>query len=178
MTRKNSTFKEKYGPWALVTGASSGIGEEFAHQLAAKGFNLVLAARREQVLDQLARKLDNNHNIRTRTIQIDLSEPDVINVIEGSTRDIEIGLLVNNAGGGFFGTAFLENDLKEEIKVAHLNTIAPTELAHHFGQKMSARGRGGIIFVSSIVAYQGMPYVANYTAAKSYVLVLGESLIF
>ena len=177
MASQNGVFKEKYGSWALVTGASSGIGKAFAGLLAAQGLNLVLVARRKKALDQIAQDLKNKYPIQIKTVQADLSEPTSILAIDEATKDLEIGLLLSNAGTGVAG-AFLKSDPAIQANLIHLNVTAHMQLAHRFGQQMSQRGRGGIILVSSIGAYQGMPYMANYSAAKAYILNLGEALHF
>ncbi len=172
-------FRRKYGPWALVTGASQGIGEEFARQLAAKKLNLVLVARRHEILTQVGKTLEQTYGIQTRSIAADLSEEACIATLEEGTRDLEINLLVSNAGRSYNpGIDFLDNDLAQEVTHSHLNAIIPSMLVHVFGRKMIVRGHGGIILVSSLAAFQGMPHLANYTAAKAYVLCLGEALYF
>jgi short-subunit dehydrogenase len=173
----NGVFTEKYGPWALVTGASSCIGKEFARQLAAHSMNLVLVARRLERLDEIAKELRDEHGIQTRTIQADLSQPESIAAIEQASQDLDIGLLVSNARTGIWG-AFLKSDVVAETRLINLNVTAHMQLAYAFGQRLSQRGRGGIILVSSIGAYQGMPYMASYSAAKAYILNLGEALYF
>lgn len=171
----NQTFKQKYGPWALVTGASSGIGQEFARQLAAKGLNVAVAARRKERLESLIRELKSTHGVQARAIAVDLTAPDYLDVIEKQTADVEIGLLVNNAGNGVPG-AFLKQSLASRSNVVQLNVTAPMQLAYLFGQKMSQRGRGGMLLVSSISGYMGTPYMSNYAATKAYLLTLGEGL--
>ncbi len=171
----NQTFKQKYGPWALITGASSGIGAEFARHLAAKGLNVVIAARRKERLDTLARDIKQKYGVKTRTIAVDLTAPDYLTRIQAETKDLEIGLLVNNAGAGVPG-AFLKQSLQSRTKVVHLNVTAPMQLAYHFGQQMAQRGHGGILLVSSISGYMGTPYMSNYAATKAYLLTLGEGL--
>ena len=173
MAQKN--LKEKYGDWALVTGASAGIGEEFAYQLAEQGFNLVLVARREQKLQSLASKLVQRYGIQVRVAAADLSKQDFIDSILEATSDIDIGLLINNAGLYFLGE-FLEQDLDAHLSMLEVNTRAPLLLSHTFGNKMRQQGRGGIIIVSSTVSGSGAPFNANYAATKSYDLVLGEGL--
>lgn len=170
-----SDFKSKYGPWALVTGASSGIGREFSQQLAAKGFNLVLIARRKALLDGLGQELESKYGILAKSVAVDLSESGTIDIIDKATKEIEIGLLVPNAGTETHG-AFLKHDLDWEAKLVQLNITTPMALVHHFGQKMAERGRGGIILISSTMGYQAVPYMANYAATKAYILTLGESL--
>lgn len=168
-------FKDKYGPWALITGASSGIGAEFARQVAAQGLNLVLVARREERLRSLARALEAAHPIQVKIIPVDLTALDFLPVIQQATDDLEIGLLVNNAGVMPTGR-FLDQDLENELRQLDLNSRAPLILAHHFGRKMAERGRGGILFLASMVAFQGTPSVAHYAATKAFDLILAEGL--
>ncbi len=169
------TFKERYGPWALVTGASSGIGEEFARQLAAMGFNLILVARRKQRLEDLARQLETGSKIQVRIIVADLSQPDFMPIILSATQSIDVGLLVNNAGFGIGGN-FLDHELKKELALLDVNCRAPLILTHEFGRRMIERKRGGIIFVSSVSGYIATPFEASYAASKVYELFLAESL--
>ena len=138
----NKVFKQKYGSWALVTGASSGIGQEFARQLAAKGLNVAVAARRKARLDTLENELQQKFGVQARAIAVDLTAPDFLDVIQNSTADLEIGLLVNNAGFGVPG-AFLKQSMASRTNIVQLNVTAPMQLAYHFGQQMSQRGRGG-----------------------------------
>ncbi len=168
-------FKDTYGPWALITGASSGIGAEFARQVAAQGLNLVLVARREARLRSLARALEAAHPIQVKIIPVDLTALDFLPVIQQATDDLEIGLLVNNAGVMPTGR-FLDHNLEDEVRQLDLNNRAPLILAHHFGRKMAERGRGGILFLASMVAFQGTPSVAHYAATKAFDLVLAEGL--
>jgi hypothetical protein len=169
------SFQERYGPWALITGASSGIGAEFARQLAAHRLNLVLVARRHDRLEHLALQLSERHNIRTRTIVADLSQPDFMSSIRPTTDHLEIGLLVNNAGFGLTG-GLLDNDLEKELSLLNVNCRAPLILAHEFGRKMAERNRGGIIFLASMMGYMSAPLWANYAASKAYSLFLGEAM--
>ncbi|MFQ5435275.1 MAG: SDR family NAD(P)-dependent oxidoreductase [Anaerolineae bacterium] len=175
MMNNQQIFKQKYGPWALVTGASSGIGAELARQLAARGLNVAVAARRKERLASLVNELERKHEVEARAVAVDLTAPDYQDVIESATNDIEIGLLVNNAGSGVPG-AFLKQGLDGRTRVVQLNVTTPMQLAHVFGQKMSRRGRGGILFVSSTSAFSGTPYMANYAGTKAFVLSLGEAL--
>jgi len=112
-------FKKSYGPWALVTGASSGIGTEFARQLAERGLNLILVARREERLNALAADLNSKYSTESRIISVDLSRDDFFNEIRSSTTGLEVGLLINNAG--FTNTGpLIENDLEDELRLLHL----------------------------------------------------------
>jgi len=171
----NAIEYKKYGPWALVTGASSGIGKEFARQLAANGLNVVLVARRKQVLDNVARELESKYNIKTKVIAVDLSQPKAIDIIAKATKDIEIGLLVNNAATLAAG-ALVKTEMTDQMQTIQVNIVASLQLAHLFGRKMSQRGRGGLIFVASIGGYFSLPYWANYMATKAYLISLGEAL--
>ena len=168
-------FVERFGPWALVTGASSGIGEAFARQLAETGLNLVLVALPEEKLKKVADVLQSQYSVRTRVVPVDLSQGDFLPVIQQATADLQVGLLVNNAGIATTGR-FLDNDLAAELAMVHINNCAPLILAHHFGRLMQQRGRGGIIFVSSIAAYAAIPSMSNYAASKAHDLVFAEGL--
>ena len=166
---------KKYGPWALVTGASQGIGEEFARQLAANGLNVVLVDRRKQLLDNVAKELESKYNIKAKTVLVDLSQSEAINIIAEATKEIEIGLLVNNAAM-FIAGALMKTEEADQTQLIQVNIVAPLQLAHLFGRKMSQRGQGGIIFVASIGGYTSLPYMANYMATKAYLISLGEAL--
>jgi uncharacterized protein len=169
------TFVERYGPWALVTGASAGIGAEFARQLSAMGFNLVVVARRQQRLASLARDLESRNKVQVRIVTADLSRPDFLPAILSVTNSVEVGLLVNNAGFGLAGH-FIEHELEEELRLLDVNCRATLMLTHVFGRQMAQRKRGGIIFVSSVSAYIATPFEASYAASKVYELFLAESL--
>src|SRR5262245_66071672 len=136
-------FVERFGPWALVTGASSGIGEAFARRLAQIGMNLVLVARREDRLRKLAEELQSQHSVSTRVVPVDLSQDNFLPAIEQATADVSVGLLVNNAGIATTGK-FLDNDLGAELALLHVNSRPPLILTHHFGMSMPKPGRGGI----------------------------------
>lgn len=167
--------KDVYGPWALLTGASSGIGAEFARQVAASGINVVLVARDEARLDEAATSLANRYDIETRTVAVDLGHDGILDPISEATEDLDIGLLVSNAGAGNPGP-FVSLARPRLREIVHLNVITHLELAHHFGQKLAQRGRGGIVLVSAAAAAGGLPYMANDSATKAYPLNLGEAL--
>jgi short-subunit dehydrogenase len=170
-----STFSEKYGPWALVTGAAMGLGAEFAHQLAREGLNLVLLDIQEEPLTILSKDLSRKFNIGVRPIVLDLAVLDFQRLLIASTQDLEIGLLVNNAGISAIGH-FLDVPLEKQLSILAINARAPLVLAHHYGTLMRARKRGGIIFVSSMSALAGTSYVSEYSATKAHDLTLGEAL--
>ena len=170
-----SAFLRRFGPWALVTGASSGIGAEFARQLADQGFNLVLVARRKQRLDDLAQRLNADTKSQIKVIAVDLTHPDFLQVILDETDSIEVNLLVNNAGFGLAGK-FIEHELGRELDLLNVNCRAPLLLSHVFARQMARRKRGGIIMVSSVSGYVATPFEASYAASKVYELFLAESL--
>lgn len=165
----------RYGPWALVTGASSGIGKVFAHQLAALGFHLVIAARRLEHLEVLAHELEAAHEIKVVCLKVDLASAESTTQVLAACDGLKIGLLIHNAGSGIPG-AFAECDLEEEKRMFQLNCLTPAELTRHFLPHLIAQGRGGIIFVSSLMGFQGVPFMANYSATKGYLLNFGEAL--
>lgn len=175
MNKITTIDKHKFGPWAVVTGASSGIGEEFARQLAASGLNLVLVARRLPLLEGIAQRLTQQYGVQVRTLGQDLTEADFLEKIDGITHDLDVGLLVSNAGTGNPG-AFLEHHSSLLQNIVQLNVVANLKLTHHFGQKLAKRGRGGIVLVSAMGASQGLPYMANDAATKAYLVSLGQAL--
>ncbi len=164
-----------FGPWAIVTGASSGIGEQFARQLAASGINLVLVARRLPELKKLGDSLANEHGITYRAVQADLSRTDFMGEIMKVANGLEVGLVVSNAGASA-NREFLATKSSTLVESVNVNVSAHVQLAHHFGALMAKRGRGGILFVSSLMGLQGVPYMADYGAAKAYILSLAEAL--
>jgi short-subunit dehydrogenase len=168
-------FAARYGPWALVTGASRGLGAEFARQLAARGLNLVLVARSEDRLKALAHGLEGEHRIRVKIIAIDLSREDLLDPIKKATDSLEIGLLVNNAGLSTVGP-FLDMSADYLLSQFHTNARSALVLTRHFGEKMAAQERGGVIFLSSGSAPHGTPFSANYSGTKAYNLMLAEAL--
>lgn len=170
-------MRDLTGQWALVTGASSGFGVDFAHLLAERGANLVLAARSVDAMEHLAAELRERHGVRTQVIGIDLARAGV--GIELRDRlmqaGIAIDILINNAGYGVYGD-FLSQPVARALDMLQLNMLSLTELTHAFAEGMAARGRGKILLVSSIGGYQATPTYAAYSASKAYVLLFGEAL--
>lgn len=166
----------RYGPWALIAGASDGIGEAFARQLAAAGFNLVLLARREQVLGNLCADLVEQFGIEVRGVAIDLTGGWLLESLRSVTDDIEIGLLIYNAGAVHGAALFHDRSLDDALTLVALNCTGPTLLTHHYGGLMRKRGRGGLLLMSSLAALSGGSYTAAYNASKSYDLILAEGL--
>jgi short-subunit dehydrogenase len=170
-----SDFINHYGPWAIVTGANAGIGRSIATDLAGRGINIIAVARRQELLDELQVELNEDYGIEVRTIRADLTDPESISKIELLTSDLEIGLVVPNAGVELSGR-FIDSSLQAHEHMLRLNVHAPMQLAKVFGARMAERGKGGILFISSLFGYQGTPHVANYAATKAYILSLGEAL--
>jgi short-subunit dehydrogenase len=170
-----SSFKDRYGPWAFITGASKGLGLEFAHQCAARGLSVILAARSTKLLNEQAKRIKAEYGVEAATIPLDLSREEVLDIIRPVTDSLEIGMLINNAGlekpGEFFSFT-----LEQQLTQLHLNARAALILSYHFGKLMAQRKRGGMIFLSSASALNGTPYAANYAGTKAYNLIMGESL--
>ncbi|MDA1040584.1 MAG: SDR family oxidoreductase [Planctomycetota bacterium] len=163
--------------WGLVTGASSGIGAEFARQLAARGMHLVLVARREDRLQTLARELEAAHGIRCEIVPADLSQPHAGRQLlaEVSRRGIVVELLVNNAGLGMVSSV-QKTDLGRAMELIQVNVMGLTELTLLMAKEMADRGHGGIINIGSIVSFQPVGYMGVYAASKAYVLHFSEAL--
>ena len=168
-------YQEKYGKWVLITGASSGIGEEFARKFASLGFNMVLVARRKEKLNIVARDLSELYKVEIIAIKQDLSEDNFLENIIDKVGDKEIGILINNAGLGSVGE-FHNVDPDHEAKMVKVNCVAPTVLTHHFAKQMIERKRGAIIFLGSLLSFQPTPYSAAYSATKAFNSFLGDSL--
>lgn len=169
------SLKEKYGPWAVVTGASEGIGQAFAHALAAKGLNLVLVARREVLLKRLATQLQDDYATETKIVVCDLAAPHGMASLLGAVDTLDIGLLVAGAGFGSGGD-FLSQQPETEVEMLEVNCRAVLEQAWHFGHRFQNRGCGGMVLFSSVLAFQGTPRSANYSATKAYIQSLAEGL--
>lgn len=168
-------FRSRYGPIALVTGASSGIGLAIAEELAERGLDLVLTARRTDRLDALAQRLHSSHGTRTRVLGADLADPDAPARILAQTQDEDVGLVVSNAGFNIKG-AFETKDASAMAKMLTVNCHAPMQLAHGFLPRLKARGRGGLLFTASVEGLIGCPYSTAYSASKALVVSLGEGL--
>ncbi len=169
------SFATKYGPWAVVTGASRGLGAEFARQAAGLGVNVVLVARSGEELRVRADELERATGVQTRVVALDLGDEAFLPVLAEATDELEIGLLVNNAGVSTVGP-FLGQDPEFLVHQVRVNVAAGVALARHFGARMVERGRGGIIFLSSGSALHGTPWSANYSGTKAHNAMLAEAL--
>ena len=165
----------RYGPWAVVTGATSGIGEAIARQLAAHGLDVVLIARGAERLHAIAAELEARDRVRTLVVPADLATPDGLDLVETATGALDVGLFVAAAGFGTSGH-FLRSGLGAELDMLDVNCRAVLVHAHHFGRRLAVRRRGGIVLLGSIAAHQGVPYAAHYSATKAYVQTFGEAL--
>jgi len=163
--------------WVLVTGASSGFGEEFARQYAAQGHSLVLVARRLDRLQKLAEALRQQYRIDVVVEQVDLADMAAIVQLHARLRErgIAVDILINNAGHGLQGP-FLDREMDAALAMVQLDIGSVTAVTHVFAQDMRKRGRGKILLVASLLAYYGVQNFAVYAAAKAYVLRLGEAL--
>ncbi|MFC4111940.1 SDR family NAD(P)-dependent oxidoreductase [Nonomuraea zeae] len=164
-----------YGPWAVITGASSGIGRAFAEHLAAAGLDLVLAARSTDRLASLGAELHREHGIAYRVVSVDLGTPGSAAALIEATADVDVGLLISNAGTGRPGR-LIDQPLADLHRRFTLNAVTHLELVHAFGGRFAARGRGGIVLVSALGAGAGVPYMAHDGGAKAYVQSLGAAL--
>lgn len=171
-----SDFARRYGPWAVVLGASDGTGAAFARHIASHGISCVLVARREHLLAELAAQIRAESGVECVTASIDLSQPDASDRIVAAVGDREIGLLVNNAGADSNGSRFLDRSIDDWLRLASINITVTLRCCHHFGGLMKRRGRGGLLLVGSGACYSGAGYLAAYSGAKAFVMCFAESL--
>jgi short-subunit dehydrogenase len=173
--KEKERLRNAYGEWAVITGASSGIGLELARRAAEAGINTVLVARNEDKLMATAKELTATYGVATRVIAADVSEPGGLKWIIDVTADLKVGLFIASAGFGNSGP-FLKSSVAEEVDMLRVNCESLLVLTHHFARRFTEQRRGGIILMSSIVAFQGVPYAAHYAATKAYVQTLAEGL--
>lgn len=169
-------FEQKYGPWAVIAGASHGVGAAFADQLAAKGLNCVLVARREEALNDLKDQLIDRHGIDVQVVALDLTLDDAADRLVAAVADRDVGLLIYNAGGDPYITRFLDTSAEDWGKLLRLNTQTIMQCCHAFGGRMVARGAGGVLLVGSQAALGGIRKLAMYSATKAFAMTFGESL--
>jgi uncharacterized protein len=165
--------RQKYGPWALIIGGSEGVGAAFARKLAAAGFKVALVARKPGPLEEVAGEL---RGTEVRTLSVDMSKPDAIDRVRTVTDDVEVGLLIYNAGANSIRGNFVELEPEVYRAVIGVNVVGQTELAHHYGALMCQRRRGGIILCGSTSGYMGAPTLAAYTASKAFSRIFSEAL--
>ncbi len=167
--------KEKYGEWALITGASSGIGREMARIIAQKGISTILVARDKEALEALSLEIEKTSKVETKVIVTDLGKEEEVYDVISACKELEVGLLVNCAGYALSGE-FTDNALEDELDMLSVNVKAPLMLTHHLAKAMKERQRGGIVFLSSIMALAGAAKWANYNATKAHNLLLAEGI--
>lgn len=167
--------RDRFGTWAVVTGASSGIGAAFARALASDGHAIVLAARREDRLRALAESLAAEFGVETRVVAVDLARPAGAVQLADAVADLDVGVLVNNAGFGHAGR-FERAEEERLLEMIQVNCAAPLVLARRLVGPMRARSRGALLFTGSLAAKQPMPLHATYAASKAFVALLGEAL--
>ncbi len=165
-------FAEKYGPWAVIVGASEGVGASVARLLGERGINVVLVARRQSALDEVAATVKT----QTRTVALDLSVPDADRTLADATEELEVGLLVYNAGADPFASKFLDQPLASWAGLVRRNVDTVLGAAYRYGTAMASRGRGGIVLVTSGAAWAGGANLAAYGSSKAFDLIFGEAL--
>jgi short-subunit dehydrogenase len=170
-----AAFRTRYGPVAVVAGASEGLGLAFAEELAARGLDLVLVARRAERLGEVAARLAAAHGMSARPIAADLRLAEACDRVVLEADAARVGLLVFDAAYSPIGP-FLDVALEDHMRVLDVNCRAPARLAHAFGAAMAARGNGGILLMSSMAGFQGASHVAHYAATKAWNTTLAEGL--
>ncbi|MEH6386325.1 MAG: SDR family NAD(P)-dependent oxidoreductase [Pseudomonas profundi] len=169
-------FCRRYGDWALIAGASHGIGAAFARQVAAQGLNCILVARNETALESLKAELEAQHGIQALCVTQDLSAADATSRLLGAIGSRQVGLVIYNAGGDPFISQFLNTDAEHWMKLLRMNTQTVMDISHAFGGRMMEQGRGGLLLVGSHAALGGVRKLGMYSATKAFSLNLGESL--
>jgi short-subunit dehydrogenase len=172
----NGDFSRRYGRWAIVAGASEGVGACAAEELAARGLDLVLTARNADLLDQVASAIRERHGVEVRKFPLDLTVPDAVEQILATVDGLEVGLLLYVPGAVHNSQLFLDQDLHLPIRMVTLNCIVPMALAHALAPAMRERGRGGIVLVGSLGCFVGAPHTVAYSAAKAFQVSLTEGL--
>jgi short-subunit dehydrogenase len=165
-------FRDRYGPWAIVAGASDGIGAAFAASAASRGCNVVLVSRSEEKLRSTAARIEAEHHVETRDLTADTMMDDVIT----ATSALDIGLAVYNAGATHGVARFVDREAHDHLYLVNLSCRGPILWAHHFGRRLLARRRGGIVLMSSMSGFVGSALTATYSATKAFDLCFGEGL--
>lgn len=173
---KGLNLADRYGPWAIIAGASEGTGRAFARRLSAQGIKCILLARRQAPLTALAGEIQAEGGAECITASVDLASPDAMDRILEAVGSREVGLFISNAGSDPHGSGFLELDIDAWVALAQRNAITTMRCCHHFAPPMRARGRGGLLLVNSGSCYSGASSMAAYSASKAFVLCFGEGL--
>ena len=175
MTMNASEFQRRYGPWAVIAGASEGIGQAYAHALAERGINLITFARRAEVLEGDAQIIRERHGVEVRPVAIDLAAADLAERFDAATAGVDVGLLVYNACYSSIGK-FVDVPLDDHLRTLDVNCRGPITLGQRLAPRLIARGRGGILLMSSMSGFQGSAMISSYAATKAFNTVLAESL--
>ncbi|AJR25370.1 MULTISPECIES: SDR family oxidoreductase [Sphingobium] len=171
-----AAFADKYGPWAIIAGASEGTGACYAEQLAAMGIHLVLVSRRQEALDALGQRLATEHGIEYRAITADLTEQSAGSRLVEATADLDIGLYISNAGADGAGNSFFGEPVDRSLRLLTMNAANVLEAVHGFGNRFLKRGKGGVVVMSSGAGLGGQPWLVMYSATKAFELNFVESL--
>jgi short-subunit dehydrogenase len=169
-------FAKQYGPWAIVAGASEGVGRELARGVAAKGVHCILVARSEKPLAALADQIRAESGVECIAASIDLARPDALDRLVATAGSREVGLYVGNAGGDANGSHFFDREIEPWADLAQRNVMTTMRACHHFGGRMRERRRGGLLLVSSGAGYSGAPFMAVYSGTKAFDQRFAESL--
>jgi short-subunit dehydrogenase len=169
-------FAKRYGPWAVVAGASDGVGAAFARAMAERGVNVVLLARRQAVLEEVAAAIRAGTRAQTRVVTVDLATDDAMATVAEATADLDVGMVMYNAGADPVFEPFLAKPVAVALAMIHRNCTVPAQMCHHFGAPMVERGTGGIVLVSSGAGLFGAQNMVAYGATKAFDTVLAEAL--
>jgi len=173
---ENGSFGDRYGPWALVAGASDGVGAAYARAMAERGLDLVLLARRRALLEEVASAIRADTGVHTRVVAVDLAANGAMETILDATRGLDVGMVMYNAGADPNYQPFLANPVEVALSMVQRNCVVPIEICHHFGSAMVARGKGGIVLVSSGGGLVGARNMVAYGASKAFDIVMAEAL--
>jgi short-subunit dehydrogenase len=176
MTSADTAFADRYGPWAVVAGASEGVGAAYAQAVAERGLNVVLLARRQAVLDEVAGAIGAEVGVETRAVAVDLAADGAVAAVAEATDDLDVGMLMYCAGADPNYEPFLANPIEVALGLVQRNCVVPMQLCHHFAGPMVARARGGIVLVSSGAGLAGGQNMVAYCASKAFDMVMAEAL--
>jgi len=166
---------DRYGPWAVVLGASEGLGEAYAHGIAERGLNVVVAARRAELCQKVARDIAARHGVATHAVTLDLAAANFLGMLRSVTDPLDVGLVVYNGAAGYTGP-FKSQGVESLQRIVVVNCLGPALVCEHFGLRMLANKRGGLVLMASAAGLAGAAYNAVYGASKAFDMVLGEAL--
>jgi short-subunit dehydrogenase len=172
----SESFSERYGSWSIVAGGSDGVGSAYARAMGDRGLNVVLIARRQSLLDEVADEIRATSHVEVLPLAIDLATPDAASLVIEEVGAREVGMLMYNAGSDPINQHFLSYDVEPQLALIQRNCVSPTVLCHHYAGPMTSRGRGGIVLVTSSAGAIGMPQMVVYGGTKAYDLVFAEAL--